>query len=763
MKSSSNHWNAFLSYAILLSLGVFLASSTGLLRAQDEVPFEEESAAEAAKPKPKAENKAAAKPSDESFGKEELPDDPAVAALLATNPTTPVECAKTANILLKLRQPSLAKDQIRKVLDANLDKTQLAALGRQLGPSMFLAMSQAAELQPVGKQLGDAVLEAMRGELQDPQKIATAIEQLQDPSVEKRTQALQELQDGGSPAIEALIAVLADPKRESEFKNVRAALARMGRRASNALIGISEGADSGLKAQAFLALGDAVAIEAKYFLLGPASRPADDEKETAVAKAAQYALKRIAGKLPSKPEAEKLLVTIADAYLNRQPPFPDAVDRKVDIWRWDAKERKCAISTLPVEDARLATAARFARDAMALAPNDAQARYLYWTAKLDAAAYLAGLDKPIGEESTAGLAELGVKKLEEILDYAVATKHYPAATAATVGLAKIGKADELLYPTVGESILAKAIEQSDRRLRLEALKAIVGLKPEKLYPGSSKVIDALAFFAAGTGTRRALVAGPNLNKIPKLVSGLSAAGYTVETVNSGKEVLEKLLASPDYEITMIDAGVSRPSIDMLVQQIRRDVRSADVRVGIIARAGDFEKAEHVADADPLTKDFPRPNDDEAVRWEAERLGAIAPRDLVSPEERLRQAERSLEILTELARTSPKLYDIRRVQDIVISALKTPSLAEKAITVLAKINSPDAQRALAATVGRDALPIEPRRAAVEAFRENVQAHGILLTTEEIRRQYDAYNQSEHSDESTQKVLGLLLDCLEAPKK
>jgi CheY-like chemotaxis protein len=326
-----------------------------------------------------------------------------------------------------------------------------------------------------------------------------------------------------------------------------------------------------------------------------------------------------------------------------------------------------------------------------------------------------------------------------------------------------GKADELLYPATGQSILVKAVQQPDRRLRMAAIHAIAQLNPQKPYPGSSNVTDALAYFAAGTGTRRALVAGPNLNKIPKLVSGLSAAGFTVDTVNSGKEVMEKLLASPDYEIAMIDAGVSRPSIDMLLQQIRRDARSADVRVGIIARTGDFEKAEHVADADSLTKHFPRPNEDDAVRWEAERLAEIKPRDLVQPEERLRQAGDALDLLAELARTSPKLYDIRRAQDSVISAMKIPSLAAKAVAVLANVNSPEAQQTLVATASRDTSPIELRQAAVEAFRASVQAHGILLKTDEILRQYDIYNQSKNADEATQKVLGLLLDCLEAPKK
>ena len=143
------------------------------------------------------------------------------------------------------------------------------------------------------------------------------------------------------------------------------------------------------------------------------------------------------------------------------------------------------------------------------------------------------------------------------------------------------------------------------------------------------------------------------------------------------------------------------------------------------------------------------------------MAAIKPRDLVRPEERLREAGEALDILAELIRTSPKLYDIRRVQDSVLAALKTPALAAKAVATLANVNSPEAQRALMDVASRDGSPLELRQAAVEAFRTSVQVHGLLLTTEEIRRQYERYNKSENADKDTQKVLGLLLDCIEAP--
>jgi hypothetical protein len=59
-------------------------------------------------------------------------------------------------------------------------------------------------------------------------------------------------------------------------------------------------------------------------------------------------------------------------------------------------------------------------------------------------------------------------------------------------------------------------------------------------------------------------------------------------------------------------------------------------------------------------------------------------------------------------------------------------------------------------------LDLRQASADAFRANAKANGILLTTEEIRRQYDRYNQSEKAEKETQKILGEILDGLESKK-
>jgi CheY-like chemotaxis protein len=298
---------------------------------------------------------------------------------------------------------------------------------------------------------------------------------------------------------------------------------------------------------------------------------------------------------------------------------------------------------------------------------------------------------------------------------------------------------------------------------MAALESIVRLKPTKPYVGSSHIPPALGFFAASNGVRRALVGGSNTVESRDLSGALAAAHLVVDTAATGREMLQMATRSPDYELAWIDVGINHPEVATLLQQLRRDPRTASLRIGIVGRSGFFEVAEHLAANDPMAMAFNRPRDEEACRWQFEQLMAIAPQEFVGFEVRQRQAALALELLAELAQSSSKLYDLRRVQDSVLVALYTPKLSDKAVAVLANLNSAESQRALVDVAGRFVLPLKLRQAAAKAFHENLRKYGILLTTAEIRAQYDHYNASAKMDAPTRHVLALILDCLEAPTK
>ncbi len=188
---------------------------------------------------------------------------PAVAAILATNPTTPAECLQAAKTLVDLGQPNAAKPLVQKLIDAKLGPEELADLGEEFGVPVFLDLAGQPELLPEAKQLADAVAEVVKSRREDAQRIAERILQLQDPSEEKRLHALADLQDARQAAIGPMIAVLADPARSVEYENVRTVLAGMGLPAREALVATLATADPKLQVQVIETLADLVAYGKK--------------------------------------------------------------------------------------------------------------------------------------------------------------------------------------------------------------------------------------------------------------------------------------------------------------------------------------------------------------------------------------------------------------------------------------------------------------------------------------------------------------------
>jgi hypothetical protein len=85
-----------------------------------------------------------------------------------------------------------------------------------------------------------------------------------------------------------------------------------------------------------------------------------------------------------------------------------------------------------------------------------------------------------------------------------------------------------------------------------------------------------------------------------------------------------------------------------------------------------------------------------------------------------------------------------------------------VTALALLGTPASQRSLVDFASHLSVPVDERQQAARAFAQSVVEHGLLLTQEEILRQYDRYNASEPLDAATQQLLGGLLDTIESPR-
>lgn len=691
------------------------------------------------------------------------PRDPAVEAILATNPRTPMEWTRAAKILADLGEPALAKGFLKKVLGANLDQQQLIALQESFGSAIFLELASRGELAPEAQQLSDAVLKALARHLRDPARLAALVKQLQDPSAEARSQALVELQRARDAAIGPLVAVLADADRAAEHANVRAALVWLGSETVAPLIAVLEAPDPRLTVEAIRLLAALEAKQAVVFLLGPFASP---QSAPEIRQAAGAALAKLRGATPSKSEAVRLLTEPAAEHFDRLRPLREDLDGQVELWTWDNAANQLLKQSYLAHDASLLLACRLAREAYWLAPDQNAVRRLYLATMLERSAYENGLDKPVEvADGTPGgqVAALGPEVVEDLLTYALQSGHAPAAAAAARILGQIGKAESLLCQGSRPAPLVEAACHGDRRVRFAAVEAILAMEPLYPFPGSSRVTEALGYFAASGEVPRVLVAAPGTAEARRVGGYLLSLGYELDTAVTGRDAVRQLFASPDYELALIDVAIQRPTLDFLLQELRHDCRTARLPVGVIAREGQLQRADHIAGNDSLAQAFPRPHTQDSVQWQVERLMALLGRERVAAAERTRQAAQALRWLADWSGRDQTVFDLRQVEDAMLNGLYTPGLGADAATVLGNLRTGNSQQALVEVASRWTLPIELRKAAVEAFRRNVQRNSILLTREQIRLQYDRYNQSETLDVGTQQVLGSILDAIEAPSR
>ncbi|MBI3467024.1 MAG: response regulator transcription factor [Planctomycetes bacterium] len=436
---------------------------------------------------------------------------------------------------------------------------------------------------------------------------------------------------------------------------------------------------------------------------------------------------------------------------------------QVEVWQWNAEQGQSMPKMLPPRSASAIVAARLASDAYRLAPEDFTVRRLYLGTLLEAAVLQAGLDQPLPEALGAAAEvanQIGPDALDDVLQHSLDTGHVPAATAAAAILGRSGLSELAQSDSAAPRPLVAATRHADRRLRFAAVNAILTINPQQPFAGASFVTDALRYFVATTGTRRALAAAPRQDEARRIGALLTETGYQADVALDDRSLFQQAQSVPDYELLLVDSHLPGRPIEELLQQLARDTTTGAIPVGVIASPDDLPRAHQAIKHHPRAMVFVRPVDPAGITMQvqalAEQLGPLVP----TPAERSEHARRSLEWLARLAAQPRSIYNLQPVDRVAERALYVPELTGKAMEVLANRPSAKGQLALLELASRPTQPLDLRQQAAAAFDRSVGRHGILLTSPEILRQYERYNRSATLDEGTQQVLGQLLDTLES---
>ncbi|MEX0585986.1 MAG: hypothetical protein WD176_05045 [Pirellulales bacterium] len=650
---------------------------------------------------------------------------PAIRAALELPRREPADFFQAVNWLIDLGRPDLAKSILDELAAQQLTDVQRAALVDQFGSGAMLKLARTPELAPAGGQFADACMAVAAAAAENPDRIAKLIAQLIDPSSEIRNAARADLLVIGQPGVTATLEALARDADPSRRTTLAAAAVQMDPLVRGPVLAMLDTRDAALR-------------------------------ETVVQMLETLEVPQAAPLMPlDSASAEQALLDALRRYCHGTPPFTLDADDQIELWHWDDATKKLAVARYPLGEARTIWMARLARQLAALRPDNRDYQRYAMVLDLEAAAFAA--NRP-----SITPADVDSPLLNDALVGALRDNLPRAAVALIDELAKRRDVGVLYVKAPKPSPLADALNHSNRRVRFAALRAIVALDPTLPYPGSSRVPDALAYFTASAGDRRAAVAMPTLERATDLAGKLAAHQLEADGFNNGHAAVKFALDQSDLEFVLVDMNILLPDVRQVVYELRIHPTTGDVPIALLAADGRLGAAEQIAAEHNRVIAVSRPHTPEALAQIVERLQAAAGRDAVNAAERAEQSAEATAWIANLLAADRPFYVLQRAAPVLEAAVyKLPS-NQSAVAALVELGTSASQRALVNFASQTTLPVASRAEAVAAFATSVKAHGVLLTTDEIIAQYDRYNASEGADADTQKVFGAILDAIEAPR-
>lgn len=707
-----------------------------------------------------------------------------------SNPTTPSQLAAAAEAVLAFGRPDEAKIYLQKLIASKPTSEALAPLANELAGATLARFASEPQLQPEGKRVADTILAAAEKVARDPARIIGLVPLLTDPNPSVRASAVARMRQADSFAVPPLLSVLADPKQASLHRQVRTALVSLGAMAEAPLIGALQTPDEALRAQIVIVLGRMRSTRATPFILQAALDPAASPE---LREAGRAAITAIWGKKPSRQEAEYTLLHECEQLNQGRIPYEPNENGLIELWYWDAETKSPKPSQLAPSDAARMLADHVTSVLVHIFPERPDFLKLRLLSGLEWARTVAGRSGPL-PRGDGTIYQVAAKAGPEMVSDTLTDALLQGKVAAALGAIEVfgDIADPSMLNTPGaDAALSKAMLHPDQRVRVAAALAIVKLNPAA-FAGGSRVTDVLANAASTRGVRRMMVAHPRLAEAQNVISLLGDQGFDGEVYLTGQALLKAAVLDPDLEMILVSDAIDRPTVFEVVQALRKDYRTAGIPVGVMATDENIDRSQFLTANDPRTIVVPKIVGPESAGYAADRIAQriatpleyapgsapliekmtpTAAPPLLSPgtgfqqrDERIARANEALEALIQLAsnRETFNRYDLLRAEGAAIQAIGISPLAPAAGRLLALLATPKAQTALLEIASDHGRPLADREIAASAFADAVKRRGALLTTAQIRNQYELYNASETLDAATQRVLGSLLDTIESQR-
>ena len=680
-----------------------------------------------------------------------------IRSVAQSNPTTPAEVAKAVGLMIEIKQYDEAKKYLDTLASLSLDGEASYELNRAVGSDLFYEFARTSELQPGGRKLALKVFASASEWANSEARIDGLIQQLASDNDYDRGEAFAKLNRVGKKGIARVIETFADQAREDDFPALRGALYAFGKSALGPLLGAAEASEPTVRIEAIRGLAKLDSNRAVDMLL---RTNLSMETESPFRELAGYYLSK-AGRTPEQSTIAPRFYERIKRYLDGRKDSAESLLGSVEFWKWNDDTGKLESFEVESDIAARMRAANLARTLFEMSPAVADYRQLHLLTQLESRKRRVGASKSIDVDDYLKQAPgIGPTEMESLLVKAIELDLIPAATAACEVLKKIGTESQVVGSE--RRPLVNAILVGDRHLQFAAFDAIAEINPGTAYAGSSYVTELAAYLASSRFVQKCAVGHSRNQTTQAWASATGPRGWANLSASSSNDFFEKVASDPDVGILVISDTLRHPEHRELVQQIRSHWKTKRMPIGLLASSAEklIKSVRYTEGIDRLLT-FPVSQDRTAIELQLDQLEKEVSPWTVSSDDRFRHADRAVAWL-EKAAVDKKLcyYNLAAHQNQLLGLLYHPQFTASAAKILATQPTASAQRTMLGFVSQGDLPIKSREMVADAFEDAVKRGGTMLTTREIELQYERYNASEGQPKETQKVLGRVLDVIEA---
>lgn len=589
----------------------------------------------------------------------------------------------------------------------------------------------------VAARLDAAIRQGQVARIREPHRLREAVERLGEGQ-RAELRATDLLRQAGQFAAPYLLEALMNPQQQRLHPYVRTAMVQVGEPLVYPLSVALGHLDPALQRQVGQILGQIGYARALPYLKELLDTGKLDAETARALQSAFNSIAAAAGQA-SQVSADQLFLRLGQDFYqaeSRGLPLPgyDAQTERGVVWQY-APDTGLVAVPVPAAVFGDVLAMDAARRALLLNPNLDAALSLWLGANLRRENRLPeGQSDPtyrLPNPASFYAMMAGPPRQQDVLAMALADRDSDLARDAIAALAATAGTFQMVQSGQAAQPLLEALSYPDRRVRFDAALALTNARPTTPFPGSFRVVPVLAEALRQSAQRFALVVGPQ-DQLRDLSASVHAAGYTPISGTALADVADQIQAAPGVDLIL--AAGNPAAIKLLADQTAQDYKLRNVPIVAAVAAQDLASANDRLGNQPRIFLTHRGPDAPELQAVIERATQSVAGQALAGEQAGDYAMRALTALREIAVTRGEVFNVVDAQPALIESLRDPraEIVVAAASVLALINSEEAQRAIAEPVIQAQLPPDLRIALLGSLAESATYWGNRLTPIQLDR-------------------------------